>query len=1450
MTSRFFVHALRPLALTLLTVTTLFTTHVDAQVIGIDPRLTGEDAAIPSHSFGSGPLHKVRIDRSDTTSLSQLLSLGAVQQVFDYESFVIAIVDEQAYGGREALRSSGLPFRDEMDLIALNGLLLDTRRPLETLARMAPEDLFGLPGSSFMDPLAGLYLVQFAAPVQDLWRNELEELGVEILQYMSMNAYVVQAGIDQVLALQNLVRNEMHVQYVGAYEPGFRMTPSVRRALEGDLQEPRSVTIQLIAGDDPRSSVQTVAGLVDEILGYKVVGPWVNVHAMVRPLVFREIASNPRVFQIEKRGVAVYHDEAQGQIVAGNLSGNSPSGPGYLSWLSSQGFTSSQFGSFSVNVVDDATSLTGHPDLASSRVAFSQNPTGQSGSQGGHGFLNAHIVSGLNTGTGSSAEDANGYNYGLGIAPWSQVGSTAIFGSGGLDPTSYESSAYGLGARISTNSWSFQSGGSPIADYDSNSQEFDFITRDAQSGTSGNQEYFVIFAAGNSGSGSNTVSTPSTAKNILTVGASENVRMTGTDGCAISNSGANSADDIIGFSSRGPVNSSGGDGRWKPEIVAPGTHIQAGVPQSSYNGSSVCNQYWPSGQTLYGWSSGTSHSTPAVAGGAALVYQWFLNEGMSAPSPAMLKATLVNGGEYMTGTGAGGSLPSNSQGMGRMQLTRTLDSAPRVMVDQTDLLTSTGATYSVSGTVQSSGVPFRVSLVWTDAPGPTSGAPWVNDLDLTVTVGGSTYLGNVFSGSTSVTGGSSDIRNNTESVFLPAGVSGSFTVTVEASSLAGDGVPGNGDSTDQDFALVIYNGSTGGGPTGPTANFSGTPTTGDAPLTVAFTDNSSAGVTAWDWSFGDGNTSTSQNPAHVYTAAGTYSVSLTATDADGSDTLTRTNYIVVSEPPPPPPQGVGDGSFEEQTAGSSPSAPWDIDFGTGHIINPAGGTSSDGDLPSEGSQWLEVSAASTNGATPPSNPGGVTSPSSGGAGVSTDFSYLSGETELSFDATFLRNESANSNYNDWMSIDVTDGSTTVNLFYADTTTATSGTSSKYGYAMTALSTVTNDLAALFPSSTTSTVFTLTVLVGNGTDAIQPSLGYADNFGLASGSTPTPPVANFSGTPTSGTTPLTVSFSDLSSNAPTSWSWTFGDGSSSSAQSPSHTYTTAGTYSVTLTATNADGSDSLTRSNYITVDPDTGGGGPLYYISFLTTTSVPGLGNVRDEDVVTYDSSTDTWALYFDGSDVGIGGTDINAMHVRDDGSILMSFNATSFDVPNLTGGPNGLTIEDSDLVLFTPTSTGASTSGTFSFFLDGSDIGLSNNGEDIDGVYEFSDGSLGISTLGSVFVAGPPKSRDEDVLVFDPSQTGSTTSGTWSLYFDGSDVGFSTNSGEDLSAISFDSNGDMLFSTQGSWSASGGAGDDEDVGRFTGNYGGATSGSASLVLDLSALGIIVNEDIDGLTYKP
>jgi PKD repeat protein len=80
----------------------------------------------------------------------------------------------------------------------------------------------------------------------------------------------------------------------------------------------------------------------------------------------------------------------------------------------------------------------------------------------------------------------------------------------------------------------------------------------------------------------------------------------------------------------------------------------------------------------------------------------------------------------------------------------------------------------------------------------------------------------------------------------------------------------------------------------------------------------------------------------------------------------------------------------------------------------------------------------------------------------------------------------------------------------------------------------------------------------------------------------PPIANFSGTPTNGYIPLSVTFTDLSSNSPTSWAWDFGDSGTSTAQNPTHSYSAAGTYTVALTVTNAGGSDTNTKTNYITI----------------------------------------------------------------------------------------------------------------------------------------------------------------------------------------------------------------------------------------------------------------------------
>src|SRR5439155_311641 len=140
--------------------------------------------------------------------------------------------------------------------------------------------------------------------------------------------------------------------------------------------------------------------------------------------------------------------------------------------------------------------------------------------------------------------------------------------------------------------------------------------------------------------------------------------------------------------------------------------------------------------------------------------------------PAMLKALLLNSPRYLNGSGAGGNLPSNDQGWGDVNLGMLFDRTPRQIVDQSTTFHASGEDSRSIGTIADPSKPFRVSLVWTDAPGSTTGNAYVNDLDLEVTIGGTIYKGNVFDGATSAADGSFDSRNNVENVFLPAGVSG------------------------------------------------------------------------------------------------------------------------------------------------------------------------------------------------------------------------------------------------------------------------------------------------------------------------------------------------------------------------------------------------------------------------------------------------------------------------------------------------------------------------------------------------------------------------------------------------------------------------------------------------------------------------------------------------------
>src|SRR5439155_13417884 len=85
--------------------------------------------------------------------------------------------------------------------------------------------------------------------------------------------------------------------------------------------------------------------------------------------------------------------------------------------------------------------------------------------------------------------------------------------------------------------------------------------------------------------------------------------------------------------------------------------------------------------------------------------------------------------------------------------------------------------------------------------------------------------------------------------------------------------------------------------------------------------------------------------------------------------------------------------------------------------------------------------------------------------------------------------------------------------------------------------------------------------------------------------PPPPVSIISSaTPTSGRLPLTVAFKEASTGSITTWAWNFGDSSTSTQRQPSHTYTTPGTYTVKLTVTGPGGSNTATKTGYITVAP--------------------------------------------------------------------------------------------------------------------------------------------------------------------------------------------------------------------------------------------------------------------------
>jgi len=325
-------------------------------------------------------------------------------------------------------------------------------------------------------------------------------------------------------------------------------------------------------------------------------------------------------------------------------------------------------------------------------------------------------------------------------------------------------------------------------------------------------------------------------------------------------------------------------------------------------------------------------------------------------------------------------------------------------------------------------------------------------------------------------GQSSSERNAQHTYVTP----GTYSVTLTASG------PGGSAARTRNGLVTVEL------PPAPTADLMADVTGGIDPLTVSFTSLSSGLISGWSWNFGDGSVSSAENPVHTYIAPGLYTVSLTVNGPGGSSEAVRADWIQVVAVE----RGLRDGSFEEGVAGELPSGAWLVTGGAMHVIDPAGPEQTDGIFPSEGVQWLRLSAEGTSFALPPNVPGGVTAPAVGGAGVEQAFYLEDPLSRLVLDVAFVRGGAAGDALdNDWMAIDITDGVTTVNLFHADSFSATPQVSSVLGLPKTAWQQVVADLRTLFPDSIRNTRFVLSIQVGNGGDDMTPSFALVDDVAL-------------------------------------------------------------------------------------------------------------------------------------------------------------------------------------------------------------------------------------------------------------------------------------------------------------------------------------------------------------------
>jgi len=624
-----------------------------------------------------------------------------------------------------------------------------------------------LPAATAADLIAGrpgFYLVSLVGPPDSSWRGYLEELGMRVVATGFPFVLLVEAdGAALARALE--LSTSQGYRVVAGVVPVPVEARASRDLLEAAASKRRALPIAVKAwrfgrgsrGEPPRPiSLELAPGELYSLLAASPGIGYVQPVYGIEP--HANLAAQSHLLDVE----AVWSDlgcNGSGVTIAHN---------------------------------DTGVDLT-HPDLPRNAIVATSGRMAYTDTWHGTHTAGALI------GRGSDPSPVNTWDCGdqtpplpvvRGMAWGATLATNNIFDGGLGDVAEMMQWAAAEGAAVSSNSWGLTGAPSVVVMYTAESVAVDRAVRDADPATAEHEEMTVLFSAGNLGPAASTVTAPGTAKNAITVGASQN------DRCGTWVPGHDPGPDlaaVLSSSSRGPS-----QGRIKPDLVAPGSDVLA-AESADMEAANPWDQGWTGGR--YALATGTSQACALAAGAAAVFHELYWRSFAARPSPALVRAALVNGALDL-----GSDVPSAAQGWGRLDLDRAahgpLGGAATFFDQGTVEPLTTGARWSDEIEVFSAATPLKITLAWTDPPGEEdSDHPLRNDLDLAVTApDGTVYRGNRLTAgwSTPDPGADGDRDNNLENVFVASPFAGSWSVEVTAVSVL-EPPPG---LAGQDFALV------------------------------------------------------------------------------------------------------------------------------------------------------------------------------------------------------------------------------------------------------------------------------------------------------------------------------------------------------------------------------------------------------------------------------------------------------------------------------------------------------------------------------------------------------------------------------------------------------------------------------------------------------------------------